>query len=196
MKSHKSLAAVFFSFLAMTALALPSVMTAQPRLMGSEATPAPALAQTRFFITIEGTKQGKFKGEGRGPMNSDKIAGLKFFYEVSAPRDPATGLPTGRRQHRPVVITKEWGAATPQLFEALTNNEVLKSVVFEFFRPTQMGQEQVYQVIKLTNASISNIKQYTDTESTAELEDVAFSFQQIEIQNVPGRTAAIDNWTR
>ena len=33
---------------------------------------------------------------------------------VVSPRDAASGLPTGRRQHQPLVITKEWDAASPQ----------------------------------------------------------------------------------
>ncbi|HKT14088.1 MAG TPA: hypothetical protein VJR87_01640 [Allosphingosinicella sp.] len=35
-------------------------------------------------------------------------------YLVS-PRDSASGMPTGKRQHAPVTFVKEWGAASPQL---------------------------------------------------------------------------------
>ena len=34
---------------------------------------------------------------------------------VISPRDSASGMPTGKRQHAPVRIVKEWGAATPEL---------------------------------------------------------------------------------
>jgi hypothetical protein len=34
---------------------------------------------------------------------------------IVSPRDSSTGMATGRRQHAPVKITKEWGAASPQL---------------------------------------------------------------------------------
>ena len=34
---------------------------------------------------------------------------------VLAPRDSASGMATGRRQHAPVTIVKEWGAASPEL---------------------------------------------------------------------------------
>ena len=36
-------------------------------------------------------------------------------YEVISPRDLATGQASGKRMHKPMVITKEWGAASPQL---------------------------------------------------------------------------------
>jgi len=32
-----------------------------------------------------------------------------------APRDAASGMPTGKRMHKPMTIVKEWGAATPKL---------------------------------------------------------------------------------
>jgi len=34
---------------------------------------------------------------------------------VVTPRDSASGMATGKRQHAPVKITKEWNAASPQL---------------------------------------------------------------------------------
>ena len=38
-------------------------------------------------------------------------------YQIVSPRDASSGLPTGRRMHKPFVVTKEWGAASPQLSE-------------------------------------------------------------------------------
>lgn len=34
---------------------------------------------------------------------------------IIAPRDSASGMPTGKRQHSPVTFVKEWGPASPQL---------------------------------------------------------------------------------
>jgi type VI secretion system secreted protein Hcp len=64
-----------------------------------------------FYVTIEGTKQ-KFVGESTGERAANKIAGISFSYEVSSPRDLATGQASGKRQHTPVVFTKEWGASS------------------------------------------------------------------------------------
>jgi prepilin-type processing-associated H-X9-DG protein len=44
-------------------------------------------------------------------------------YSIVSPRDSASGLPTGKRQHKPMVITKEWDKATPLLMQALVSNE-------------------------------------------------------------------------
>ena len=36
-------------------------------------------------------------------------------YAINSPRDAASGQASGKRMHKPITITKEWGAATPQL---------------------------------------------------------------------------------
>jgi hypothetical protein len=46
---------------------------------------------------------------------SSAPAKLSFTYEVKSPRDVATGQASGKRTHKPLTITKEWGPSTPQL---------------------------------------------------------------------------------
>ena len=58
-------------------------------------------------------------------------------------------------------------AATPQLFQALVTNEVLRSVLFEFVRSGEDGTEQIFQTIRLTNVGVAAIKQYVVPEPTA-----------------------------
>jgi type VI secretion system secreted protein Hcp len=107
-------------------------------------------------ISIKGNKQGQFKGEGIQDKRKDKwIPVLAFQMGVQSPRDVGTGLASGKRRHQPVTITKEWGAASPQLWQALTSNETLQSVEIQFTRTSGTGAEQVYETIKLTNAVIS-----------------------------------------
>ena len=45
-------------------------------------------------------------------------------YTVKSPRDSASGQATGKRMHKPVTITKEWGAATPQLMQVKPRYDV------------------------------------------------------------------------
>jgi|SRR6516225_5127743 type VI secretion system secreted protein Hcp len=161
-------------------------------------------------ISIKGKKQGQFMGEGIQDKRKDKwMPVLAFGYGVTSPRDAATGQAKGKRQHKPIVITKEWGAASPQIFQALTNNEAIDSVELEFTRINPNGEEYVYHTIKLTNANIIEIRQYTahshsetgqaaghtPSADTFELEDVSFTFQKIEIENKDGKTTSSDNWS-
>lgn len=134
------------------------------------------------------------------------LAGLSYRHEVKSPRDVATGHASGRRQHGPITITKEWGAATTQIFQAFTTNEVLKSVLFEFVKTTPEGVEVVYMTVKLTNTIISSVTYSTATAlansaNTAatgmhELEEVSFTYQKIEIENKASKLTASDDWTK
>lgn len=155
-----------------------------------------------FYVTIEGTKQGKFKGESQSAAHKDAIIGLRFSYDVKSARDVATGQASGKRQHSPVTITKEWGAATPQIYQALITNEVLKTVLLEFVQTNPDGVEEVYFTITLNNATVSEIRQYTGEETTGanrdaqELEEVSFTFQKITLEDKPGKTSVVDDWTK
>ena len=147
-----------------------------------------------IFIAVEGTKQGKFKGESPAMAFKDQSRVLKFSYSVVSPRDVSTGQASGKRQHKPIVITREPGAASPQFFTALVTNEVLKQVVIKFLRgDVKTGVSEVQQIITLTNATVSDFRQYVGDDGRW-LEDVAFVFQQMQIENKPGKTMAVDSW--
>ena len=114
----------------------------------------------------------------------------------------ATGQASGKRQHSPIVSTKKWGAARPQLFEALTATEVLRTVLVEFVETRRTGAEDAYQTIKLTNATVSGMRMHLNEPPPGEpadnraLEGVSLTFQRIEFENKPAKTAAMDDWTR
>ncbi|MEO7239402.1 MAG: type VI secretion system tube protein TssD [Gemmatimonadales bacterium] len=168
-----------YSVIAALGLGAPATLVAQDRLVARS-------GGGGISMTIEGTKQGVFPGAKAGG-----IAGLRFSYDVKSPRDMASGQASGKRQHGPIVFTKMVGAASPQIFQALTSNEVLKSVVINL-----PGGEGGY-TIKLSNATVSGIKQYTEGLSgpPTVLEDVSFTFQRIEVEDPGTRSMAMDDWT-
>jgi type VI secretion system secreted protein Hcp len=172
-----------------------------------EATLRAAIAGSEFCVFVEGVKQGKFKGESTIAMCKDGIKGMAFDSDVTSPRDAASGLPNGKRQYKPLTFTKEWGAASPQLFQALTSNEALKTVRFEFIKADAAGKESIFQRITLTNASVSEIRRYIGTVTPAgssvgtgapgiarALEDVSFTFASITLEDTEGKTMVSDNW--
>ena len=161
-----------------------------------------------FSVSIKGHKQGQFKAETTQGLAKNKIAGLRFSYEVASARDKATGQASGKRQHSPVKMVKAIGAATPQIFQALVNNEVLDDVKFEFQRTNANGEEEIYYTITLTNARVASVRQFTNDELAAagapakgkssdpmELEEVSFVFQKIEVESKEGKTVGSDDWT-
>jgi type VI secretion system secreted protein Hcp len=155
----------------------------------------------QLYVSIEATRQGRLKGESQSRGEKGRIAGVRFTMETVSPRDVATGQASGKRQHKPILLTKEWGAASPQLYAALVANEVLKSVVFEFVKTDARGQETVFHRITLTNAAVSGVKSYLDLTDTSggpfdgrTLEDVSFVYQKVAIENLEGKTSAVDDW--
>lgn len=159
-------------------------------------------------ISIKGTKQGQFKGEGTQTQRKDKwIPVVSFSNEVQSPRDIATGQASGKRQWAPCKIVKEWGAASPQGLQACVTNEVLTDVQVEFTKTNDNGEEYVYQKIKLTNATVASVKRFTgdattgeatsrhtSSSDTMELEEWSLTFQKIEVDDVDGQTSFMDDW--
>jgi type VI secretion system secreted protein Hcp len=148
------------------------------------------LTATEFVLTITGSKQGSFKGDGR----LNQIRGLSYDLEIVSPRDPSTGLPTGRTQFKPLVITKEWGASSPQILTALATNETLPAVQLTFFGTNNAGERLVDHVITLTNATIVDVHHHPvaglkdSSTDKFQLEDVSFTYQKIEVEDKIGKT--------
>ena len=155
----------------------------------------------QIFATVTGAKQGAFKGEATQKGREGKIPGVGFSYGLAIPRDAASGQATGKRMHRPVVFTKEWGASSPQFYAAAFSNELLSSVLFEFFATAANGTQIVDHTIKLTNAIIVESDQSLVLPQSGgpvidsrDLHVISFTFQKIEITSLTGGTSAADNW--
>ncbi len=75
------------------------------------------------YLTLKGETQGDIKGSVTQAGREDTIAIIAFDQEIKSPRDAASGLPTGKRQHGPLTITKEVDKSTPLIYSAMVNNE-------------------------------------------------------------------------
>jgi type VI secretion system Hcp family effector len=144
-------------------------------------------ANARIQLTIETTKQGVIK----------QIPATALTVEIKSPRDLATGQASGKLQSGAATITKSVDGASTQLFQALVTNEVLKSVTIDFYSTNANGEEAVAQSIRLTNATVSNLRQYLDaTPQAASLplqEDVSFTYQKFEFVGPGGSPAPTES---
>jgi type VI secretion system secreted protein Hcp len=153
---------------------------------------ASAAVNVRITMAVVGQLQGAFKGDdfSVGKSSVGLINVLAFSAEVNSPRDPATGLPTGKRQWKPVVATHLLGGSSPEFMFAASTNENLKSVVINFYHSDRAGKEINYYRVTLTNASVGNVRQYSSGGDV--LEDDTLYFQKIEEQDFIAKTTAID----
>jgi type VI secretion system Hcp family effector len=104
-----------------------------------------------YYAKITGTKQGTFRGDSRKANRQNWIELSGFDMGVMAPLDAACGLASGKRQHKPVVITKPVGSSTPQLLRAWQAKAPLSEVVVE---GTHQGSESIASRVVLTQAQI------------------------------------------
>jgi type VI secretion system secreted protein Hcp len=131
-------------------------------------------------FSVTGQKQGQFHN------GSSTSIGFSGFTEgVVSPRDPASGLPTGKRIHKPLTITKKIDAASPLLYSACTSNENLTQVVINLYSP---GGTTPATKVTLTNASCSELEHDGQTET------VSFTFQKITWTYIDGGITAEDDW--
>lgn len=148
-------------------------------------------AAPEMLVKITGTKQGVFKGESVQKGREDQLLGLSFGYDLTSPTDLATGQATGRLQYGIVTFAKAWGAASPQIFQAISTNEILKTVVFQFLESDLKGGTIVFYRVTLTNARISKFRQGISMGGTVAVDSVSLAYQTIEVESVTGNTSAI-----
>ena len=120
-------------------------------------------------------------------------------HSIVSPRDAASGLATGKRQHKPFVITKSTDKATPLLYNAITTNQHLSSCTIKFVRAMSDGTLDNYFTVKLTNAAIAQLDFHKgDARGGAgrlgEYESVSFTYQKIEWTWADGGITAKDDW--
>ena len=157
-----------------------------------------------ILLSVQGAKQGQFKGDAASAKQGNKIQAAAFTFEVTSPRDAASGQATGKRTYKPLQVTKDVGASSPQFLQALTTNEQLPTVTLEFTKADKNGEEYVYYTIKLTNASVASIRQHTAEgakggsgaagANAPQREEIGFTFQRIEVESNDGKTMAVDDW--
>src|SRR6267142_926076 len=108
------------------------------------------------YLTLKGQKQGATKGSVTQKGREGSISVQYMQSEIISPRDPSSGLPTGKRQHKPFVLRKVLDQSTPKLINALVTNDNLTEATFNFWKPSATGAETQHFTIKLTNANIAS----------------------------------------
>jgi type VI secretion system secreted protein Hcp len=157
------------------------------------------------YLRLKGQKSGDIKGSVTQKGREGRIMVIAVSHEVVSPRDPASGLPTGKRMHKPIVITKEIDKASPVLHQVLSTNENIPEWELQFWAAQMKaasgvgGEVQTY-TIKLTNASIASIAMRMPNNKDPALmkfetyEEVAFTYAKIEWIWNDGGIASQDDW--
>ncbi|AKT40491.1 Hcp family type VI secretion system effector [Chondromyces crocatus] len=157
------------------------------------------------YLRLKGQTQGEIKGSVIQKGREDSIMVIAVSHEIVSPRDAASGLPSGKRMHKPLVITKELDKSSPLLLNVLTNNENIIDLTIDFWTPQitaarGAGSEVQHYSIRLTNANIASINfrmpnnKHPELMKFAEYEEVAFTYEKIEWTWKDGGIMAADDW--
>ena len=152
------------------------------------------------YLTLKGQKQGTIRGSVTQKGRENSILVHAFSNEILSPRDPATGLPTGKRMHKPVVILKEVDRGSPQLWNAFVSNEDLTTWELKFWATEVDGTEKQIYTISMVNAAIASMREFMlDNEDPANSklplrEEISFTYQKIVWTWTDASITATDDW--
>lgn len=152
------------------------------------------------YLTLVAAKQGQVLGSVIQKGREGTIMVFAASHSIVSPRDPVSGRPTGKRMHKPFVITKEIDRSSPLLYSILCNNENISSLEIQFYTPSPTGVERQHYTVQLTNANISDIElrmPNTKNPHTAKLparEEISFTYQKISWTWTEGNISADDDW--
>ncbi len=163
--------------------------------------PGAAWAPMPVHMTMEGETQGAINGSCEMKGRENSILVYAFGHNIHIPRDPQTGLASGKRIHGAFKILKEVDKSSPKLYQALCTGENLTNVEIKFYRIAPDGTEEHYFTTTLENAIIVNISPSMPTaflaqnEAYRHMETVSFTYRKIKWTWEVDGIESEDDWT-
>ena len=152
------------------------------------------------YLSLTAERQGPIRGSVTQKGREGKILIISARHEIVSPRAPRSGLPSGKRMHKPLLLLKELDRSSPLLYAILCTNENIPEARLDFWTATATGQEKQHFTIRLTNANISSIAlkmaniRNPKLVRLCEYEELAFTYEKIEWTWNEGGITAIDDW--
>jgi type VI secretion system secreted protein Hcp len=150
-------------------------------------------------MAAKGKKSGDIDGGAPGNMKgADKQFQLMYYQSaIMSPRDPQSGLPTGQRMHMGVEVVGRNCKGVPLLWNVISTNETLTSVVINFWSQHGAGAgvtQAIYYYVTLTNASIATMEHMTSEIDGTLFFRARLTYQKIEWNWKQGGITATDDW--
>ena len=161
------------------------------------------------YLTLSGSNQGDMsKGatgaDSVGTMSKsdheDEIQVQAFKMNMTVPKDPQSGQPTGRRIHTGVTLTKVLDKSSPMIMQALATGEQIEKATFKFFRTSTSGTQEHYYTIELEEGLITDVTTWfpnalqPENAPLGHMEDVSLSYKKITATHEVAGTSGADDW--
>lgn len=137
------------------------------------------------YLEIVGSEQGAIQGSSTRRDREEMIEVFQFRHCVEIPVGADQHVGAGQAMHRPLEIMKEVDRATPKLYQALCQRELLERVNVYWYRYNASGKEEPYFYIRLQNARILRVQPWTPDvferrqENMRFMETVTFGYERI-----------------
>ena len=159
------------------------------------------MAETvHLYLKANGTD---IKGESTQTSlgREGSIECLYLEHEVMTAREAGSGMATGRRQYKPIIIRKRIDKSTPLLAKALTQNQVVDAT-FKFFRPNPTGDGTTEQffTIEIKKGRLASFRMISPDSSRPaesampEVEEIGILFHTIKWTYTNGGAEHEDTW--
>ena len=172
-------------------------------------------------MALEGSVKYTFANQGAGkggnPMKDRLATSVVTEYEMAvvAPRDSQNGMATGKRNWQAIRYRQPCDAAVIQYQQALVTNEVLTTVMFNFFRPESNqlmtgnatagkvgGEKKPFYTVELTNAQVQSVRfnqldtrsEHPDIRNREIFAEILLTFMKITQTWCDGGVTMTDDW--
>lgn len=166
---------------------------------------------TPAYIKIQGQRQGlitkgAFTAESVGNVyvegHEDEILVQEIQHLIKTPTDPQSGQPSGQRVHHPFIFTSSLNKATPLMYQALADGEMLPTVEVHWYRTANDGTQEHFFTTTLHDAIITAIDLHMPHAQDAEkagytqLVRTNMTYRKITWKHMVASTEGSDDWRK
>jgi type VI secretion system secreted protein Hcp len=166
---------------------------------------------TPAYISIHGKNQGHitkgaFTADSVGNAyvegHEDEILAQEIDHTIFTPTDPQSGQPSGQRVHKPLTFTSALNKASPMLYQALAQGEMLPTVEIKWYRTSVDGKQEHFFTTTLTDATVVDMHtvlphaQDSGNANYTQLIKTSLAYRKIEWLHVVATTEGSDDWRK
>lgn len=140
------------------------------------------------------------KGSSSVQGREGSIEVIGFGHGLHLPIDPNVGKITGVRSHAPMVIEKEFDAASPYLYKAVAKGQTFKSAELRWYRINDAGKEEEYFIMLMENVKVASVNpgmaniKLTGTSQLNHVESISLMYGRITWHYKDGNIKFTDDW--
>jgi len=120
---------------------------------------------------------------------------LGFEWGMSTPVDMRSGMTSGRRSHKPLVILKQLDLSSPLIIDALVRNKTLAKSELIIMGIVKKDPQKVDKFkVSLEHVRVIDVSTTAGNDGLEIVETVKLSYDKITYEDIPGKKIATDDW--